>query len=106
MISLLAAELALSAWGLEFAVARGEDLGLPARQHLARRDESDGTVQPDLVVSHTLAIQAPRISAWVQPKRNGVRSATSPPPARLCQILAYPLNQFASPSRPMAKSES
>lgn len=46
---------------LEFAVAQGEDLGLSARQHLVRRDESDGTVQPDFVVSHILAIQAPRI---------------------------------------------
>ena len=61
MSSLLAAELALLAWGLEFAVAWRRDLGLSARQHLVRRDESDGAVQRDLVVSHILAIQAPRI---------------------------------------------
>ena len=60
MSSLLAAELALLAWGLEFAVAWRRDLGLSARQHLVRRDESDGAVHRDLVVSHILAIQAPR----------------------------------------------
>lgn len=41
MSSLLAAELALLACALEFAITCGWDLGLPARQHLVRRDESD-----------------------------------------------------------------
>jgi hypothetical protein len=58
LISLLAAELAL------LSVGRGRvrrDLGLSARQHLLRLDESDGAVQRDLAVSHILADQAPRI---------------------------------------------
>ena len=43
MSSLLAAELALLEWGLVCGRVR-RDLGLSARQHLVRRDESDGAV--------------------------------------------------------------
>jgi hypothetical protein len=59
--SLLAAELALLSVGRRVCGRVRRDLGLSARQHLVRRDESDGAVQRDLVVSHILANQAPRI---------------------------------------------
>ncbi|MGA7634077.1 MAG: hypothetical protein WCB11_25205 [Terriglobales bacterium] len=61
MISLLAAELALLSVGRRVCGRVRRDLGLSARQHLLRLDESDRAVQRDLAVSHILANQAPRI---------------------------------------------
>ena len=61
MISLLAAEFALLSVGRRVCSRVRRDLGLSARQHLLRRDESDGAVQRDLAVSHILANQAPPI---------------------------------------------
>jgi hypothetical protein len=56
LVSLLAAELALLSVGRRACgrVVR-RDLRVVARQHLLRRDESDGAVQRDLAVSHILA---------------------------------------------------
>ena len=64
MISVLAAESALLSVGVEFAVRR--DLRLSARQHLLRRDESDGAVPRDLAVSHILARRHGRLipASW------------------------------------------
>jgi hypothetical protein len=55
LISLLAAELALLSVGRRVCGRVRRDLRLSARQHLLRRDESDGAVQRDLAVSHILA---------------------------------------------------
>ena len=55
MISLLTAELALLSVGRRVCGRVRRDLGLSARQHLLRCDESDRAVQRDLAVSHILA---------------------------------------------------
>ncbi len=66
MISLLAAELALLSVGRRVCGRVRRDLGLSARQHLLRRDESDGAVQRDLAVSHILARRHGRLipASW------------------------------------------
>lgn len=53
-MSLLAAELALLSVGRRVCGRVRGDLRLSARQHLLRRDESDGAVQRDLAASHIL----------------------------------------------------
>ena len=52
MISVLAADLVLLSVERRVSGRVRRDLGLSARQHLLRRDESDGAVQRDLAVSH------------------------------------------------------
>ena len=64
MISLLAAELALLSVGRRVGGRVRRDLGLSARQHLLRHDESDGAVQRDLAVSHMLARRAWSARLW------------------------------------------
>ena len=66
MISLLAAESALLCVGRRVCGRVRRDLGLSARQHLLRHDESDGAVQRDLAVSHILARRHGRLipASW------------------------------------------
>ena len=84
MISLLAADLVLLSVERRVCGRVRRDLGLSARQHLLRRDESDGAVQRDLVVSHILANQAPRILGR-QPVANPYSDGELPSPAECRQ---------------------
>jgi hypothetical protein len=79
------------------------DLGLSAPQHLVRRDESDGAVQRDLVVSHILANQAPRIpSASCQ---SVLRDGELPSPAECRQPTPGSTGRSQPPHRRVAEQQ-